>query len=72
MNEEISHISQFQELTDRAKNFGLHITYSSDVFTLSIPDKGFDKVGDYKTLADLRAAISDWVADQRTVFGRKF
>jgi hypothetical protein len=62
MNQEISHIAQWMELWTRAKNFGLAVTYNADYFLMY---KGGEKLGQYLTLAELRAGISDWVAGQR-------
>lgn len=82
MNQEISHIAQWQELTARAENFRLEVTFDADAFYLwgprparpagvklhwTIGDPEYDrkKLGQYLTLADLRAGISDYVAGER-------
>ena len=82
MNDEISHIAQWDELTTRAQNFRLDVTFDSTAFYLWGPrpplppgmklhwvesDAEFQrkKLGQYLTLADLRAGISDYVAGER-------
>lgn len=69
MNEECSHIAQWEELSTRAKNFCLNITFDSTAFYLWNPwakqTGGEVELGKYLTLADLRAGISDYVAGER-------
>lgn len=71
MNEEVSHVAQWLELSQRARRFGLATTLeSSDGFGLM---KGFAHIGGmYATLADLRAAISDYVAKERQAGRMRF
>lgn len=67
MEAELSHIAQWQELTARAKNFNLDITFDAQAFYLWPKNSTsiFDPLGQYLTLADLRAGISDYVAGER-------
>jgi hypothetical protein len=62
MKDEISHIAQWIELSGRAANFGLELSFDSDNFFLR---KQGTLLGQYLTLADLRAGISDYVAGER-------
>ena len=67
MEAELSHIAQWMELNARAKNFGLDITFDAHAFYLWLKNSPsiFDPLGQYLTLADLRAGISDYVAGER-------
>jgi hypothetical protein len=68
MNEEISHIIQWHELSERAKNFGLTITLTSSCFHLwkvDPKDPPMKELGIFHTLFDLRAGISNYVAEER-------
>lgn len=65
MNEEISHIAQWNELTTRALNFGLNVTFDSTAFFLWGNFPKMKELGRFTTLADLRAGISDYIAEER-------
>jgi len=65
MNDEISHVSQWHELQTRAHNFNLAAGFNAEGFMLWRGRLGIELIGTYPTLADLRAGISDWVAEQR-------
>jgi len=75
LTKETGLIHQWAMLNEQTKNLGLHITYGSWGFTLSVvmrdgERRPFDHVGDYVTLYELRAGISDWLKAEREA-GRK-
>lgn len=75
MNEEVSHVAQWLELAQRARNFGLRTDLDgAQGFSLwKVGTWGCERIGEtYETLADLRAAISDYVAQERLVGRMQF
>lgn len=67
MNEEVSHVAQWLELSGRARNHKLAVTLDgAEGFRLTRAFWPYTPVGGtYTSFFDLRAAISDYVAAER-------
>lgn len=68
MNQETSHIQQWEQLKGQSHSFGLAVTYDAEFFYLhsfASQEEGARMEARCHTLADLRAAISDNVAARR-------
>lgn len=63
MNDELSHIAQWESLRSHAQRFGLRVDYGTEGFCLFQGDRLIAE--QLPTLADVRAAISNNVATRR-------